>query len=85
MATDTIEGGTGIDTAVYAGNLADFAIDVIAGTITDTNAGDVRRGGRHHLGIEVAQFADGTVLFAARTATPDHPGGGGGGERRDTI
>lgn len=67
---DTIEGGTGIDTAVYAGNLADFAIDVIAGTITDTNAGDGDEGSDTISGIEVAQFADGNVLFAGSDGYP---------------
>ena len=62
LGDDTIIGGAGTDTAVYAGNRADFTLDLGAGTITDDNGSDGDLG-TDTLGTEIVQFDDGRVLI----------------------
>ena len=55
---DDLQGGAGQDTAVYAGNKADFTIDSVAMTVTDNNAGDGDEGVDSLNGVEIIEFAD---------------------------
>ena len=64
MGNDTIIGGAGTDTAVYTGNLSAYALAYDAATQTFTISGG-SDGTDKVTGVEVFQFADGTITAAA--------------------
>ncbi len=61
--SDILDGGSGTDTAVYGGNVADYAISNSNGsiTITDTNATDGDDGTDSLTNIETLSFVDGDI------------------------
>ncbi|NJL71357.1 MAG: hypothetical protein HC888_06955, partial [Candidatus Competibacteraceae bacterium] len=71
--TDDLDGGDGTDTAVFTGNLADYAIGFLASggvTIADTVSG--RDGLDTLTDIEFLQFADGTMQIPVNSAPIAH-------------
>ncbi|PWR03673.1 hypothetical protein DKT77_05295, partial [Meridianimarinicoccus roseus] len=84
LGNDSIDGGLDSDTAVYAGNFADYTItpefDVSGAIIgfsevTDNNAGDGDEGTDTLTGVEVLAFAD--AAFAVGDPVVVTDGGGG--------
>jgi Ca2+-binding RTX toxin-like protein len=64
-------GGTSVDTAVFSGNLAEYAVSAASGRIVVAHVGGTRRDGTDTIrNIETLQFADQTVsasLFLSNT------------------
>src|SRR5581483_2239067 len=68
---DIITGGAGTDTAVFTGNKADYTFTPGGSTVVDTVGG--RDGTDTLSGVELLQFADGTVSFLAPPTAPGAP------------
>src|SRR5579885_1862810 len=68
---DIITGGAGTDTAVFTGNKADYTFTPGGTTVVDTVGG--RDGTDTLSGVELLQFAEGTVSFLALPTAPGAP------------
>ena len=65
---DMLDGGDGQDTAVFAGNSADFTVNDLSGgafDVIDNNAGDGDLGTDNLVNVEFAQFDDQTINLMA--------------------
>ncbi|MCI5076085.1 calcium-binding protein [Oricola sp.] len=67
---DTLEGGLGIDTAIFSGSYYDYLIDFVAGTISGPDDNDTFKG------IEFFTFDDGTLDLATGAFSGAGPTGG---------
>ncbi len=73
---DTILGGAGVETVVYAGNQSDYLVTRVTGaggepyyTVLDTRNGEAKADTLKN--VEFLRFADGTLELAAVTASAD--------------
>ena len=62
-AADSVDGGTGTDTAVFSGVQSDYSVLEVDGklVVVDLNAADGNDGADILASVEVLQFKDGTV------------------------
>jgi len=67
---DFIDGGDGIDTATFAGNIAEYDVTIVDGQIIVHDWIADRDGSDHLANIEFFQFADGTAHLLASPSLP---------------
>ncbi|MEH2614350.1 glycoside hydrolase family 113 [Bradyrhizobium sp. AZCC 1693] len=67
---DTVDGDDGLDTAVFQGNLADYAISVVDDQIVISDKVAGRDGTDHLTHVEFLQFADSSVNLTAPPTSP---------------